>query len=602
MIQPVYKACVIFVSFILLCSFLLITKSSEKEKINLFFETKLNHFEKEINAFLLLTKHKSSTRELKDAFKKMRLSYKQLAVLTDYFNPYETKLLNGPAIKRIEEDNPQNIIEPHGFQVLEELLFAYKKKDRDAVKEEADYILSIVHKLKTEPDRQLKFTTDKVWQAIRMSVIRLTTLGITGFDSPIAQHSLQEAKASLQSLKELCSLYKEITSETEILASVDKTILYLNSNENFNSFNRLYFITRHLNPLYASIQKCRIHNGLINTTERLPLNEKAITIFEEDAFNTDFFSPNERYRPTPERIALGEKLFYDVTLSSTKTQSCGSCHQPEKAFTDGRPKALSIDGKTALKRNTPTLLNSVFQTRQFYDSRALTLETQLSDVVHNSEEMRGSLEQSVEDLKKKGNYMVLFKKAYPSEKDPISSYNIANAISSYVRTRIALNSRFDQYMRDEEQVLSKDEQAGFNLFTGKAKCATCHFIPLTNGLVPPEFNETESEVLGVPQTKKKGAKLDSDEGKLNHTQAAIHRFAFKTPTLRNTALTGPYMHNGVFETLEEVLDFYNKGGGSGLGIAPDNQTLPAEGLNLSKKEKHQIIAFLKSLTDTISMK
>ena len=138
---------------------------------------------------------------------------------------------------------------------------------------------------------------------------------------------------------------------------------------------------------------------------------------------------------------------------------------------------------------------------------------------------------------------------------------------------------------------------------GKGKCGTCHYLPLFNGLIPPEFNETESEVLGVPQTKDTiNAKLDPDEGKYNFTRSVVHRHSFKTPTLRNIELTAPYMHNGVYNTLEEVLTFYNNGGGAGLHIAPEYQTLPADKLNLTKKEISDIISFMKTLTDIGSSK
>jgi cytochrome c peroxidase len=138
---------------------------------------------------------------------------------------------------------------------------------------------------------------------------------------------------------------------------------------------------------------------------------------------------------------------------------------------------------------------------------------------------------------------------------------------------------------------------GFTLFMGKAKCGTCHFMPLFNGVVPPHFSKMESEVIGVPQTNRAPFTLDADEGKYRFTQSPIHRFAFKTPTLRNIALTAPYMHNGVYKTLEEVVEFYDKGGGAGLDIPLPSQTLPAEPLHLTKEEKNALIQFLHSLTD-----
>ncbi len=219
-------------------------------------------------------------------------------------------------------------------------------------------------------------------------------------------------------------------------------------------------------------------------------------------------------------------------------------------------------------------------------------------MVHNTAEMKGSLKDAEADLKKIPAYNSLFRVAYPQESDPLNAFNIANAISSYIRSLISLRSGFDQYMLGKQSSLTISEKNGFNLFTGKAKCATCHFMPLFNGLVPPEFTETETEVLGIPATRaKKNATLDADPGKYSTSHSVIHKYAFKTATLRNIELTSPYMHNGVFKTLEEVMDFYNEGGGAGLKIAPDNQTLPKDKLNLTKKEIADIIAFMKALTD-----
>jgi cytochrome c peroxidase len=216
------------------------------------------------------------------------------------------------------------------------------------------------------------------------------------------------------------------------------------------------------------------------------------------------------------------------------------------------------------------------------------LEFQVNNVVHNESEMGGSTEHLATLIKEDKNMYAAFALAYPGEKEPASPYTIANAISSYLRSLQSLNSRFDQYMRNEPVEFSSQEKNGFNLFMGKAKCGTCHFMPLFNGLVPPNFNETESEVLGVPASLKKPYQLDTDSGKYYFTKSAVHLYAFKTPTLRNIVLTAPYMHNGVYNTLEEVIDFYNNGGGKGLGIVPPNQTLPFDKLSLTKKERRKL--------------
>jgi cytochrome c peroxidase len=352
-----------------------------------------------------------------------------------------------------------------------------------------------------------------------------------------------------------------------------------------------------MNPLYKQLLTIRTKTGISIPPGQSAVNSNAGSIFQDNFFNVNFFSPPKEYWITDKRVELGKKLFSDPVLSGAKDRSCASCHSPEKAFTDGLRVPLSLDEKTPLSRNSPTLWNSALQTRQFFDTRTDILEGQLKEVVHNSAEMKGSLRESVAQLKKQPDYLEYFREAYSDEKEPISAFNIANAISSYIRSLTSFDSRFDQYMSGDKSKLSASEKKGFNLFTGKAKCATCHFVPLFNGLVPPEFSETETEVLGVPQSKDKtNAILDADLGKYDISKSIIHKHSFKTPTLRNIELTGPYMHNGVFDSLEEVMDFYNDGGGEGLKIAPENQTLPKEKLNLTKKEIVEIIAFMKSLT------
>ncbi|HEU4469634.1 MAG TPA: cytochrome c peroxidase [Flavisolibacter sp.] len=594
----------ILVLLVLCCSNMLKKNTDTSADIDRFFLEKLNAVEKELQILETFANRKEGKRTLQNQFKNLRLAYKQLAVLTDHFYPYETRLLNGPALKRVEEDNPSNIIEPHGFQVIEELLWQKSPSTALLVKE-IEIAQEVLKRLRNQPDRIYQFTAEQVWQAMHAAMIRVATTGLTGLDCPVSLHALPEAEASIKATRELLGYYREgygrLPAFGRLMAALDDCLRVLQARQDFNTFNRLEFISRYANPATKWLAEVRITGGL-TSIGRYALVQQAGTIFDSAAFDIGFFSPNERYRPTKERIELGRRLFYDERLSSNGDRSCGSCHDPAKAFTDGLPRAVSVEGKPLL-RNTPTLWNSVFQTRQFYDSRSLTLETQLSDVVHNTEEMKGSLSQSVEDLAADKAYRQLFEKAYPQDKPSVSPYNIANAISSYVRSLVALNSRFDLYMRGNYSAMSSSEQKGFNLFTGKAKCATCHFLPLFNGLVPPAYTETESEVLGLPASAgQKPAVPDQDEGKFNHTGAIVHRFSFKTPTLRNITLTAPYMHNGIFGTLEEVVDFYNKGGGNGLKIAPETQTLPAERLGLSKKEQRQLIAFLHTLTDTSAIR
>jgi cytochrome c peroxidase len=165
-----------------------------------------------------------------------------------------------------------------------------------------------------------------------------------------------------------------------------------------------------------------------------------------------------------------------------------------------------------------------------------------------------------------------------------------------------MNSRFDRAMRGEPTLLRPNERRGFNLFMGKAQCGTCHFVPLFNGVAPPTYLSDEVEVVGVPtKAVSRGATIDPDSGRAAIDHLGGHLHAFKTPTVRNAALAGAYMHNGVYRTLDQVMNFYNHGGGSGLGAQVPNATLATDALHLSGQEQRDIIAFLKTLVDTAGL-
>lgn len=578
------------------------------KKIDNYYLEQVKALVNNLTGFKESIKTHPSKKIMLGSFLSGRLVYKKLAVLTDYFNQYETRLLNSPAINRIESEVLDRIVPPGGFQAVEDILFNdWDNAAYDKINSLLDDMIQTLHRLEKEPDLQYKFKAELVWDALRSATVGIATTGITGLDSPTANYSLPEASASIDGILQLLNFFKPDIEEKDPAAfSALSTMLvnakeYLKHNSNFNKFDRLTFITRFINPFYKKLVETRIKTGVGVPPGRHAVNYDATSFFAADALNINFYSPPEEYWVTPERIKLGKQLFSDPILSGTHTRSCASCHQADKAFTDGLQKPFALDNKTLLLRNTPTLYNSGYQTAQFYDSRADILENQLTEVVHNQEEMKGSLKKSVEDLEKSAAYTTLFKAAYPAEKNPLNTFTIANAIASYVRSLQSLNSRFDEYVRGDETKLTKAEKNGFNLFAGKAKCATCHFIPLFNGVVPPFYANTESEVLGVPKTKDKNpAQLDDDLGKYLFLPSPVYKYSFKTATLRNIALTSPYMHNGVYTTLEEVMEFYNNGGGKELHIAPPNQTLPFDKLSLTKKESKNIIAFLKTLTDTSS--
>ncbi|OXG08291.1 cytochrome c peroxidase [Flavobacterium araucananum] len=580
--------CLLFLMVFVACQ-----KKSKHQEVNKMFQSDITLLVEKVAKLKYSVQADSTQAQIQRQFLEAHQSYKKVEMISAYYLPEVSKSINGPAIPEFEE-NDKVTVRPEGFQVIEEFVFPeYKKESKKELLQELGVLAANLIRLE-KVSNSTELTDAHVFDAMRLEVYRIITLGITGFDSPVVLNSLPEATVSLETIEKYYRVYlgdKAVANSKEVLYIVEKGKKYLKTNTNFNAFDRSYFIKEILNPLSKGLFKTQTELGIPFMKEQRGLKVTAQTLFDKDAFDAEAFSGFPDYKTTPEKIALGKKLFNDPVLSGNNTRSCASCHHVSKAFTDGQERAAALDGKSMLQRNTPTLSNIAFQRAFFADSRVSYLEDQAIAVIRNENEMHGSLEKSALAIQKNSDYVRDFEKAFA--KGEINEFAIKNALASYIRSLSQYDSKFDAYMQNKTK-FTADEKAGFNLFAGKAKCATCHFIPLTNGTVPPGFDRSESEILGVPNQKKK---LDGDLGKFVITQAAIHKYSFKTPTIRNIELTAPYMHNGVYKTLEEVVDFYDQGGGLGLGFDLPNQTLPEDKLNLSEKEKQQLIAFMRTLTD-----
>jgi cytochrome c peroxidase len=578
--------------------------TTASQKVEEFFKQKVAITIRKLAEMRVAINNNKSNKDIQEAFRQARWAYKHVEFLIEYYYPYMIRKINGPPLPFADGENSLEVLDPQGFQVIEEMLFpAYDKKQVTALSEQIQLLQQIFTGILRQQD-PYNFQDEYIFDAISFEVYRLIALGITGFDSPVALNSIREATAVIESVRQMINIYlpaiRDPLFARQLNNHIDAAKAYLLQHRDFNSLDRLYFITAYADPLSEKILQLEKRLKLFIPEERRLLSPLAPHLFATRYYSPSGYTPNTEANATPAKISLGEKLFYDNILSANRQRSCAGCHQPGKAFTDGLPKSMSLDHVNTVSRNAPTLWNAAFQPKQFYDSRAVFMESQVFEVVHNAKEMGSSMQLVLQHLKQDSGYTALFKNAYAYSDSPLSEDNITNAIASFVRSLISVNSRFDKYMNGNKFALNEEEKKGFNLYMGKAKCATCHFVPLFNGVAPPYFREAESEVLGVPATADTvHAKLDADEGKYNLYPISILRYSFKTPTLRNIGLTAPYMHNGVYTTLEEVIDFYDKGGGSGLGIAPANQTLPATHLQLSGEEKRQLIAFLHSLTDTV---
>jgi cytochrome c peroxidase len=379
---------------------------------------------------------------------------------------------------------------------------------------------------------------------------------------------------------------------------LNQSLTYLKAHPDFDTFNRLEYLTRFALPMQKEFGRFVSALGLMMNTAPF-LNEKAPHIYSRNALrswgNTGMDSVQNKALAD-----LGRLLFFDKSLSGNASTSCATCHQPQHYFADQLPKSPSLFSDSILKRNTPTLLYAGWQHTQFWDGRAVNLKDQIHDVVFNPLEMNGSTESLNLNVLKKEQYKNLISASFP-EKDrkDLGIAEVAESISAFVNQLSPMNSPFDNYINGEQTALTDRQINGFNLFMGKAQCGTCHFPPFFNSLLPPLFDLSEVEILGITTTDDFiNPHLDPDLGRFDLYKMRYYKGAFKTPTVRNSAKTAPYMHNGSFKSLNKVLEFYNKGGGKGLGMAVEEQTLSSRPLNLSDHETEDIILFLESLTDS----
>ena len=298
----------------------------------------------------------------------------------------------------------------------------------------------------------------------------------------------------------------------------------------------------------------------------------------------------------PAQIALGRLLFFDPLLSTNRERACASCHVPARGFSDGNRVALAVD-RSPLPRNAPGLTNVSDQVAFFWDGRAASLEEQIDGPVRNRRELGGLSAREIESrLARIPEYRTLFANTYGTRAPRYA--DAKRAIAEYEGTLRSTESTVDRWWRGEiaSSSVPEDVREGFNLFAGKARCSRCHFVPVTTSVIPGDFKEQEFTVIGVPGDPA-GRSLDPDPGRYAITHDPADLRAFKAPSLRGIARSAPYMHNGVFQTLDEVVRFYNRGGGRGLGLSVPNQAPEVAPLHLTEREERALVRFLEALSD-----
>lgn len=551
-----------------------------------------NKFDSCYTSFSDQIKNKRSQEFLISEIKNLRNSYKTIESFVSYYYPYIQRVLNAPAIDEYEIID-RKVTRASGLQLLEEII-CEDSLDYKKLLAAHDRSISAVKHISYSVKNGLYLNPETIFLTQKLALLRLVSLGITGYDSPAALNSIEEAKATLNSLRNIISHYPHSELFEE---KIVEAIGYILKNDDFDSFDRYQFITKYIEAINGELLLIEKKLNIVPKKNGMLAWDKNISFSDKLLFNT-YFSLNissefDNYNNLNE---LGKQLFHDPNLSNTGIVSCATCHNEKLAYSDGRKTATGHGGKK-MNRNTPTLLYSGFQTNFFLDGRAFSLTKQIFDVLSDSDEMFGDFSSLVRQLNQKPEYKKLFKKYFPKE-DSITHKQILFSIGAFVDGLSPFNSKFDKAFFEKEGALKGDELEGFNLFMGKAKCATCHFFPLFNGLLPPFYKSNDLEIIGTPSSVKwESASISKDVGAYNTFKNELHRNAFKTPTIRNVEKTAPYMHNGVYGSLEEVIRFYNMGGGHGIGIDLKNQTLPIDSLNLTEKEQRALISFLKALSD-----
>lgn len=606
---------ILFIIFTIFC--LSFNKKSNKSYNNL-YNRSLHDFKQQqtilgtyiLHADLSVAENKRNIREQIEA---ARLKLKNIDFWLRYFEPNAYRRINGPLPVEWENEvfekfEPSYRREGAGLSLaelsldqtplLKDSLIQLIEKSEEAVKTfEADSITDQLN------------SYSHFFLANRLFLLNLAAIYTTGFECPDTNYVIPELLSMLQGTKEIYNSYNQSFPENpltvEYLEKYEKTISFVETQGNgFSTFNHYNFIRDFVNPLFALNQKfINEYNARSINYNDYTLNNNIQSIFDKSLYTSQntkgLYSMVEDEKKLQEIRYIGKLLFYDPILSGNNMRSCASCHKPTEYFTDTtNGLAFQFDKQQRLLRNTPTLINSVYNHLLMLDGKHISLQAQGKDVITNPNEMNSNEKEMIKKVLSCKVYKDAFKsflKLTPEEKD-ITINHIVSAITYYDGSYSRFYSPFDNAMNNKASV-SDEAKRGFNLFMSRAKCGTCHFVPNFNGVKPPYIG-SEFEVLGTPGDSS-FKNLSPDEGRYMINKAPETLHAFRTGSIRNAEYTKPYMHNGVFRSLEEVIDFYDAGGGQGKKLVVANQTLPGDSLHLTKTDKKELLAFIYSLNEDI---
>lgn len=543
----------------------------------------------------------------------LRTQLKSLDFWLRYLDPLTYKKLNGPLPVEWETEVFEKFEKPYRREgaglTLAELYLQEPMVKSDSL----FHLVQLAEKgasfFLKDSIQQLLLHPDHFFFCNRLFLLNLSAIYTSGFECPSPDRIVPELRLLLNAVDGIYSDFETSFPDKKLSEEYHARFLKMrqfvnHQSDNASEFDHFGFVRDYINPLFQLNQKhIKVYQAKSHSLVDYSLNDNSTSIFSKDLYfaqNTKGIYSRIRDPKIQEQIrALGEKLFYDPLLSGNNERSCASCHKPENCFADTSCSTnLQFNKAFRLTRNTPSLLNVPFQHLLMQDGRHITLQEQSVAVITNSLEMHCG----EKDLLKKLMSCVDYKKSftelltYTPQESGVNMRHVTSALTSYYSSFSQFYSDFDLQIRSETEK-NEDVASGYNIFMSKAQCATCHFPPQFNGVKPP-FVSSEFEVIGVPSSTLFIA-LNPDTGRYGVNPAFETRHAFRTSTLRNIAKTGPYMHNGVFKSLSEVVDFYDAGGGAGLGLKVTNQTLSSDSLHLSPLEKKHLILFMESLTEHI---
>ena len=552
-------------------------------------------------------------QKLIDRVHQNRLQLKRLDFWLRYFEPIAYRKINGPLpveweTEVFEKFEPPYRREGAGLTLAEEAL-EEENPDRHQLDSLIAASISILPTYEADSIRSQLSYYHHFFLANRLFLLNLGAIYTTGFECPDTSRIIPELRDMMAGVKQIYldfnAGFTESPLSREYLDLYDQTLHFVNQQpDDFSAFDHFRFLRDYVNTLYKLNQGFiqQYHVRTINFGD-YTLSNSCPSIFDKSLYSTlntkGIFSLVDDPGVLSEIRRIGKLLFYDPILSANNKRSCASCHKPDQYFADTTQATPLVFGESGhLPRNAPALVNAVFNHLVMLDGRLISLQEQARDVIQNPEEINGHEKEILRKIQSCKEYRNAFRKLvkYTPEEKELSLNHIVSAITFYYTDFGHFDSPFDRAMNRRESV-GPDVQAGFNLFMSKAQCGTCHFVPEFNGIKPP-YVGSEFEVLGVPADSNY-SRLSDDKGRYSVIPHPEMRGAFRTATIRNIEHTKPYMHNGVFWNLDQVIDFYDAGGGVGKKLVLDNQTLATDSLKLSAPEKNELKAFMHALNENI---